>query len=146
MAKTGLGALHTMQPAEILINGSRAIATTTISIQARIPYQSCDLDLTSWAHQMQRFEKVDGEWKIVRFQAVYIRDSVSTPYPGLKVPDIDEKGQEVLQNARTSFKWLAWQMSLIGETVRSDLPGYDDEATWKPLKESNERWLETGQE
>lgn len=142
MAKTGLGALHTMQPAEILIKDSRAIATTTISIRARIPYKGCDLDLESWAHQLQRFEKVDGEWKIVRFQAVYIRDSLSTPFPGEKVPEIDAKGRLVLENARPSFKWLAWQMSLIGETVGNDLPGYDKESSWKPLKESNERWLE----
>ena len=146
MTKTGLGALHTMQPAEILINGSRAIATTTISIRARILYKGCDLDLESWAHQLQRFEKVIGNWKLVRFQAVYIRDSVSTPFPGLKVPELDEEAQAVLSKARPPFKWLAWQMSLIGETVRSDLPGYDDEKTWEPLVESNERWLETGRD
>lgn len=36
-------------------------------------------------------------------------------------------------------------MSLIGETVRGDLPGYDDEASWKPIVEGNQKWLETGQ-
>ena len=51
-----------------------------------------------------------------------------------------------MMNAKPPFKFLAWQMSLIGETVRNDLPGYDDEATWKPLVESNERWLATGQD
>jgi hypothetical protein len=52
MAKTGIGALYTLQPAEILINGDRAIATTTINICARIPYKGCELDLTAWAHQL----------------------------------------------------------------------------------------------
>ena len=70
MAKTGIGALHTMQQAEIEIKDNRAIATTTISIRARIPYNGVDCDLTSWAHQLQRFEKVEGVWKIVRFEAI----------------------------------------------------------------------------
>lgn len=146
MAKTGLGALHTMQPAEVLINGDRAIATTTISIQARIPYQGCELDLLSWAHQVQRFQKIDGAWKIIRFEAIYIRDSVSTPFPGQNVPPIDEEGQKILSKARPSFKWLSWQMSLIGETVRNDLPGYDDEGSWKHIPKTNEKWLETGED
>jgi hypothetical protein len=37
-------------------------------------------------------------------------------------------------------------MSLIGETVRNDLPGYDDEVSWKPIIESNAKWLKTGEE
>ena len=145
MAKTGIGAFHLMQPAEILIGGDRAIATTTICIHGRIPYKGCDLDLSSWAHQHQRFEKVEGVWKIVRFQSIYIRDDVSTSWPGTEVPRINEEGQKVLKEARSSFKWLAWQMSLIGETVRSDLPGYDDEKSWKPIVEGNQKWLEIEQ-
>ena len=146
MAKTGVGAFHTMQPTEILIKSDRAIATSLISPRGRIPYKGCDLDLTAWGHQLQRFEKVGGIWKIVRFQAIYIRGSVSTPCPGTEVPPIDEKGEKILREARSSFKWLAWQMSLIGETVRNDLPGYDDESSWKPLVDSNEKWLETGED
>jgi hypothetical protein len=146
MVKTGIGALHTLQPTEILINGNRAVATTTISIRARIRYKGCDLDLTAWAHQLQRLEKVEGVWKIVRFQVICIRNSVSMPFPGIEVPPIGEEGVEVLKEARSSFKWLAWQMSLIGETVRNDLPGYDDEVSWKPIIESNAKWLKTGEE
>jgi hypothetical protein len=146
MFKTGIGALHTMQPAEILVKDDRAAATTTISINARIPYKGVDLDLESWAHQKQRFEKVDGVWKIVRFQAVYIRDSVSLPFPGSTMPELDEAAMEVLKNARAPFRHLTWQMSLIGEMVRGDLPAYDDEATWRPIEEANRKWLETGAE
>ena len=144
MLKTGIGALHTMQPAEILVKDNRAIATTTISIRGRMNYNGCELDLESWAHQKQRFEKVDGVWKILRFEVIYVRDSVSTPFPGQSVPPMDEKGKEILEKARPSFKYLAWMMSLVGETVRNDLAGYDDEASWKPIVERNMKWLESG--
>ena len=145
MAKTGVGALHTMQPAEIEIKDDRAIATTTISIRARSPYKGVDCILTSWAHQRQSFEKV-GVWKIVPFEAIYIRHGVSLPWPGSVLGPLDERAQEIMKNARHPFKFLAWQMVLIGETVRNDLQGYDDEATWKPLVESNERLLATGED
>lgn len=51
-----------------------------------------------------------------------------------------------MKNARPSVTFLAWQLSLIGETVRNDLPGYDEEASWKPIVERNERWLEIGED
>ena len=145
MAKSGIGAFHTLQPAEIHVNGNRAIATTTISIRGRFPYQGSELDLEAWAHQKQRFENTDGVWKITRFQAIYIRDSVSMPFPGQSIP-LDEKALEMLKNARPSFRYLAWQMSSIGKTIGSDLPGYDFEESWKPIEEANVKWLETGNE
>ena len=144
MHKTGIGPLHTMQPAEILIKNNRATAISTISIRARMAFKGSELDLESWAHQHQRFEKVDGMWKIVRFEAVYVRDSVTSPFIGQDVPKVDEEGMKVIERARPSFKYLAWQMSLIGETVRGDIPGYDDERTWKALVERHRVWLETG--
>lgn len=144
MHKTGIGPLHTCQPAEILIKDNRATAVTILGIRARSNYQGCELDVEGWAHQLQRFEKVDGVWKIIRFEAIYIRDSVSSPFPGHNVPPIDEDGAKVLESARPSFKYLAWSMSLIGETVSNDSPGYDDEITWKPVVERNRMWLETG--
>src|ERR1700761_8032773 len=116
MAKTGIGPMHTMQPAEILVNGDRAIATTTICIHTRSNYKGAELDLESWAHQKQRFVKVDGGWKIIRFQSIYIRDGVASPYPNQVVPPIDEKGMDVLNNARSTFKYLAVSFVLVQET------------------------------
>ena len=73
---------------------------------------------------------------------IYIRDRVLSPFPGQKIPELDEKSLEILKTARPSLKHLAWHLSLIGHTVGNDLPGYDDESTWKPIEERNLKWLE----
>lgn len=60
----------------------RALATTLIGIHVRFPYKGLVFELESWAHQQQRFLKVSNEsgtpeWKLVRFESIYIRDGVS---------------------------------------------------------------------
>jgi hypothetical protein len=68
------------------------------------------------------------------------------PWPEAFIEHLDKKAEEIMKNARPSVTFLAWQLSLIGETVRNDLPGYDEEASWKPIVERNERWLEIGED
>lgn len=139
------GPFHTMEPKEILISEdeSRALATTLISIHMRVPYRGCVFDVESWAHQLQRFVKVEGEWKLTRFEAIYIRDGVSVPWP-------QEGAEEVMREVgegktRESMRVMSWMMGLSGIKLRSDLPGYDDEGTWKPVVEKGREWLEKGE-
>ena len=51
---------------------------------------------------------------------------------------------QILRDARPAYKYLTLQLALIGRSVKSDLPGYDDESTWRPMVIRNLAWLETG--
>jgi hypothetical protein len=136
-----------MTPCDIQLSsdGLRGVAITLISIRLRVLYKGCELDIESWAHQVQRLVKLDGKgWKLVRFQVIYLRDSVSTTNPGEPVPKLDEEEQRVLEKARESYKFLAWQLERNGKPVSDNMPGYDDESSWKPIMEGNKRWLGSG--
>ncbi|KAF2165752.1 hypothetical protein M409DRAFT_24040 [Zasmidium cellare ATCC 36951] len=153
------GPFHTIGPKEILVEGDRALATTLISIHMRFLHGGVTFDVVSWAHQVQRFVKLPSssssssssadaeDWKLVRFEAIYIRDELKLPWPQEAATEavLGAVGREIEgAGKRECVRVLGWTLGLGGVEVRGDVPGYDDEGTWRPVVEAGRRWLEGG--
>ena len=145
MASSEVAPFHLTQPVEVLVRESRAVATALISTKLRLQYQGEEFDLEPWLHQIQRFEKVENEWKIVRLEGIFIQDSIYRSNPG-QAWQLDRQSAEVIEKARPSCKYFTWHLFLNGRDTPADIPGYDNEKTWKPIANRNQLWLDTGKD
>ena len=66
-------------------------------------------------------KKRDGRWGISFFDAIYIRDELTTAIPGLKVPITPAD----LKPFRASYRMLSYLLSLKRYEVNNDLAGED---------------------
>ena len=134
---------HTIQPAEIKIHGSKALATSGGSVNIRVTINSIEYEMVSFVRFLSRLEHVrissSDEWRLATLEAIYDRDYIfpTSPISG-QVPEI-----KVPLDARPSYKYLDYVLSMQGFTIAKDLPGTDDEgkvSTARVLEKAN-NWL-----
>lgn len=138
MSKAGTPGKHTFMPIEISVAGNRATSISTGSVNIRLQLDGYDYDIVSWVWFVSKLVKVNGEWKMLGFTAIYDRDSItpSTPLPPGTAPKID-----VPKGARESYKYIDWILTQRGYSIARDLPGTDDEASKQKLLDETEAWL-----
>jgi hypothetical protein len=77
--------------------------------------------LSTHSRFLYRTEKRDGCWRIVGFDAAYIRDELTPAIPGQSV-SIEPKE---VQSYRPSYNMLSYYLNRQGFSVDSNLPGED---------------------
>lgn len=121
MAQGGTGAIHTICPVEVHLNGEKAVSESTGSISIRFEHEGHEFDCVSITRFVSRLQKVTGEWKLLTLEAIYERDYIMSIMPSpsarLDVPS--------LSAGRQSYKCIAWLLSKKGFAVAQDLPGTD---------------------
>jgi hypothetical protein len=141
MSKGGTASLHTIQPVEVITNKNKAVSISTGSVNVRIISDGVEVDVVSWVRFVTKLTQLEGstgpEWKMLTFDAIYDRDSVSPTQPQTeKILTVD-----LPTGARPSYKYLDWSLSKQGFTIRKDLPGTDDAKEMNILLEETEKWL-----
>ena len=143
-ASRGLTVIHSLNPVEIVIRGSKALAVSVTSIIARFEDGGVQYDLTSWVRLVSRLERIDNPdgvatWKLLSLDCIYIRDSIQ--------PVIPQNGPNTLnfntvRAARSSYRFLSWHIARLGLEIRDDLPGVDDEESVRAVMDRNYGWID----
>jgi hypothetical protein len=121
MARRGLPARHRLAPIIVTLSGSRAVASFAAIIDLPVKLKGVEATLSTHSRFLYRTEKRDGCWRIVGFDAVYIRDELTPAISGQSV-SIDPKE---VKYYRPSYRMLSYYLNRQGFGVDSNLPGED---------------------
>jgi hypothetical protein len=121
MARRGVLAKHRLGPALVRLNGNRAVASLSASIDIPAKIGGVEAQLSSHARFLYRAERRADTWKISGFDAVYVRDEVVPAIPGQTLQIVASE----LARFRTSYRMLSYVLSTQGYTVNAELPGDD---------------------
>ncbi|GKZ95767.1 hypothetical protein AnigIFM59636_009775 [Aspergillus niger] len=135
MAAGGTGAVHTICPVEVHLNGDKALTESTGSISIRFSYEGRQYDCVSFTRFISRLQNVDGQWKLLTLEAIYDRDNITPVLPGTPA------NIHIAPGTRESYKCIAWLLSQKGFKVKEDLPGGDDPASCDNLMQGAFKWL-----
>ncbi|TCC97328.1 bile acid 7-alpha dehydratase [Pedobacter frigidisoli] len=128
---------HKLYDTLVWLNGNRAIAITMATIQVRINVDGNLLELQSEAKLIFRVQKINREWIIAGFEAIYEKDALVpvTPNSSITIPT------EEISKFRPSYANLCYALSKEGHPVAQDLPGIDKPEMVAKLYEETEIWL-----
>jgi hypothetical protein len=109
---------HHLFPANVTLNGDRAMAETSVIIRVRQKFSGIDVDLTSCSRFLDRLERHDGGWLIAERAAIYERDRLDPVEPS---PEFDA----LFKDAQTShypehYRYMAFRLAHApGRTLAS---------------------------
>ncbi len=121
MARRGVPAKHRLAPILVTLSGNRAIASLTAIIDLPVRMKGIDATLSTHSRFLYRTEKREGRWRIVGFDAVYMRDELTPTIPG-QVIAINPKE---IGSLRPSYRLLLYYLKTQGYEVDSGLAGED---------------------
>ncbi|KAL2784640.1 hypothetical protein BJX64DRAFT_286420 [Aspergillus heterothallicus] len=134
MATGGTGALHSISPVEVHLNGDKAVTESTGTVAVRFDYEGRSFDSVTGTRFISKLERVSGQWKLLSLEAIYTRDAITPVLPG--------GGEVVLPvEGRESYKCLSWVLGLRGFKIKQDLPGVDDPASAARVMDEAMAWL-----
>lgn len=146
MAAAGVTGLHSLQPVDIVVNGSKAFAVSVGTISVRFQHNSAEYNLVSTCRFLSRLQVaqvVNGasglEWRMLSIQMVYLQDMISPVVPE-SISCLSEF-EEGTSTRRMSYGLLTWVMESKGKIVNDKLPGADDEELVEKMMTLNEAWV-----
>ncbi len=121
MARRGVLAKHRLGPILVNLAGDRGVASMSAIIDIPAKLQGMEFTLSSHTRFLYRVERREGRWGIISFDAVYVRDELTSPIPGqsLKI------GVEELRRFRSTYRMLSYCLTLQGYEVDANLAGED---------------------
>lgn len=121
MARRGVLAKHRVTPILVNLNGNRAVASMPSIIDLPVKLHEVDFILSAHARFLYRAEKRADVWRLMGFDAIYMRDELTPAIPGQSIT-IEPKS---LQGFRPTYRLLAYYMSSQGYQVDPNLAGED---------------------
>lgn len=85
MSGRGDRAVHRMGPPVVRVNGERAHAETSASVEMQIHFDGVAAHLVSFTRLNYRLSKEAGDWGILSLDAVYERDTLTPALPGQQI-------------------------------------------------------------
>ncbi len=145
MAEHGTVAIHTIQPVDIAVKGSKAFAQSIGTISTRIQKDDTAYDLVAHCRLLSRLQQVDAtevslsSWKMLSIEMVYVQDQIIPIVPAA----ISEQPGflESVASKRKSYRFLSWAMEQKGYKINNELPGTDLCGSVKELLDRNEAWI-----
>ncbi|PYH80325.1 hypothetical protein BO82DRAFT_433504 [Aspergillus uvarum CBS 121591] len=137
MSARGTGAVHTICPIEVHLNGDKeqALTESTGSISIRFVYEGRQYDCVSYTRFISRLQIVDGQWKLLTLEAIYDRDNIVPVLPGAPADF------HIAHETRESYKCISWLLARKGFKIKEDLPGGDYPASCEKLMREGFEWL-----
>ena len=129
---------HQMAPSVVTVRGDRALADTGCAIHAMRLLGEVEVAVISHTRLLSRALRRGDDWLIAGLRMIYIRDLL-VPRDPTRMPVID---QSVLQDFRTSYRYLSFILTQSGHAPRMDLPGIDKPETVAALCAGERHWLE----
>lgn len=137
MARRGVKARHRLGPVRVKLNGARSLATLAGVIDIPAEIEGVEFCLSSHARFLYPVERRDGQWGLMGFYGIYVRDEVITRIPGQQLPI---RPQE-LKGFRPSYRMLSWLLTRQGGyVVNNDLPGIDRPEAAEALEQKLLAW------
>ena len=121
MARRGVPAKHRLGPVLVTLSGNRAVASLSGIIDLPVKIKGVEATLSTHSRFLYRAEKRERRWRIIGFDAIYMRDELTPTIPG-QVITIDPKEVESL---RPSYRLLLYYLKTQGYEVDSGLAGED---------------------
>jgi hypothetical protein len=121
MAGRGVPAKHRLGPVLVTLSGNRAVASLSGIIDLPVKIKGVEATLSTHSRFLYRAERRERRWRIIGFDAIYMRDELTPAIPG-QVITIDPKEVESL---RPSYRLLLYYLKTKGYEVDSDLAGED---------------------
>ncbi|KAL8738588.1 MAG: hypothetical protein Q9181_000639 [Wetmoreana brouardii] len=133
----GLKILHPIDPVDIEIQGSKAVAWSMDRTIARFDHKHNELELTTWCRTVSRLMKLgNAGWKICSWETVYNRDQIVAVDPSVTLTAL-----EGVDKLRKSYRHFAWFVSLKGVKIPEDLPGDDKPDSVAQVFKKSQAWL-----
>ncbi len=137
MSESGLRMVHRPSPPAVHIFEDRAVLELPVAVERRFLLGSVEADLTSFTRLLYQLERREVGWKISFMNAIYERDTLAPAVFGT-VLDIDH---EKIAQFRTSYRFVAYDMSLGGRSMTLDLYGDDQPERVDALYKASFDWL-----
>lgn len=140
MAKRGMLATHRLGPPAVRLNGSRAAVSFIASIDIPAKVKGVEAYLSSVARFLYRAERREEAWRLVRFEAIYMRDELT---PAIAGQSLDIRPSDVV-GFRSSYRMLSYLLTATNYQPNHDLPGEDRPETVKAILDETDAWLAGG--
>jgi len=122
MARRKVLARHRLGPILVRLAGERAVASLAAAIDIPVTLKGVAAHLSSHARFVYRAERrAPDAWRIAGFDAIYMRDELTTPIAGQAVP----VSWDEVAAFRPSYRMLSYVLTSQGYVVDPDLPGED---------------------
>jgi hypothetical protein len=134
----GEGSKHWFGNARAWVKGDRALLETDAQVQGRTNFAGHMFDFTLYIRLYDRVERRQGEWRILRMDAIYDKDRLDPVLAGT-IPVGFFDGVD-LTGPGAAVALMRWRLAKRGGEVPADLPlgGAQSE---KRLRAANEAWL-----
>jgi hypothetical protein len=136
MARRNVLARHRLGPVLVRLAGDRAVASLSAIIDIPAKLFGVEVQLSSHARFLYRAERRAETWRIISFDAIYVRDEITTPIPGLALPIKPED----LAAFRPTYRMLSYLLKAQGYEVNCNLPGEDRPETVAALAREVHDW------
>ena len=136
LASKSVSIVHLINPADIDIRGSKALAESVGVIMSRFDVNGNDYEFTIWCRFVNQVEKFEGNWKLLTLEVIYQRDLI-VPVPDS--PPLDFSN--IKDWPRKSYRFTTWHLRHRGLDVRDDLPGEDEEKSVDEVMDRNRAWI-----
>ena len=114
----GVNILHFLGGTSIDLAGNRAIVQTKMTISQRGIVHEVPCDVVCTGRFYDFIEKRGGRWAVVLRQPIYEKDRMDPVDPAMRL----ELDQTVLARFPLGYRHLAYIQTLIGYTVKLDMP------------------------
>jgi hypothetical protein len=135
---------HPIWPAEIRVNGDRAVSESLAEIQNRDTLEGVWVDTTQYCRFISKLVRTECGWRFKTFEAIYQKDTIQPVYPG-DVPPID---RAEVESYRASYRIWAYMLSRKGYEIPQDerIVSEDRPDLVAKLYAEHEKWLADGTE
>jgi hypothetical protein len=137
MAERGRESIHLITPAEIRINGDRALCESHAQIVNRSVVHDVEVDMVQYCRFFSRVVRTPDGWRLASFDGIYHKDTIVPVNPAETVPIDWDK----LRDLRPSYRIWAYAISLKGYEIGQDELGDDRPDLLEPFYAAAERWL-----
>lgn len=121
MAQRGVLAKHRLAPILVTLNGERAIASLAAIIDLPVTLKGVEMTLSAHARFLYRVERRGTEWRIMGFDAIYMRDELTPAIPGQSI----SINPDELKGFRSTYRMLSYYLRSEGYQVDANLAGED---------------------
>jgi len=129
---------HKIHNTLVWLNGSRAIALMTVTIQIPAEIKGVSLNLLSDSQLLYRMEKINGTWLIEQFDCIYVEDSLVPEFPNNRL-DIPA---DAFDGFRKSYACISYNAQFAKMEVNEELPGTDRPDLVNQLYQNADSWLD----
>ena len=136
MARRKVLAKHRLGPILVRLAGDRAVASLSAIIDIPATLSGVEVQLSSYVRFLYRAERRDGRWRVLSFDAIYVRDEFTSAIPGVSLP---VKPTDLV-GFRPTYRMLSYLLKSQGYEVNSNLAGEDRPETCAALEREVYGW------